>query len=148
MTGMMIVIPETFYGAGRHAIYLKAEIESYGLFLNFISQHFYLVGVMMVKVSVGLFLLRLTLSGFYRSFIWAMQIFMVMYTAAAIGKSLPTSNIRSRMLNIEATILTQCRPLGVLWKDPTIQQFTCFPPSTIRLLAYLNAGMSIFTTSS
>jgi hypothetical protein len=84
---MFIVIPEAYYGAGRHAYYLAADPakQEYGLYLNFISQPFFLVGVVLVKVSIGLFLLRLTPSQFFHRFIWCMLAFMATYTTVALS---------------------------------------------------------------
>jgi len=125
---MFIVIPQAYYGAGRHAYFLAADPakEEYALYLNFISQPFFLIGVTLVKVSVGLFLLRLTPSQFFHRFIWVMQAFMAIYTSVAL-----------------VTILTQCRPLKVLW-DSSITDAVCFSPLGLRACAYFNASCSIF----
>ena len=81
------VIADVYYGAGRHATYLKDPHKlSYGLYLNFVCQPFFLVGVVLVKVSIGLFLLRLTPSQFFHRFIIGMQAFMAIYTTIALGK--------------------------------------------------------------
>jgi hypothetical protein len=84
---MFIVIPEVYYGAGRHAYFLAVDPakQEYGLYLNFISQPVFNVAVALVKVSVGLFLLRLTPSQFFHRFIWCMQAFMAIYTTVAVG---------------------------------------------------------------
>jgi hypothetical protein len=75
------------YGAGRHKIYLNEHPAklSYGLYINFISQPFFLVAVVLVKVSVGLFLLRITPSQAFHRFIWGMIAFMAMYTSVALS---------------------------------------------------------------
>lgn len=83
-----MVVPDVYYGAGRHAFYLTDPAKrSYGLYLNFISQPFFLVAVVLVKVSVGVFLLRLTPSRSFCRFIWGMQAFMAIYTTIALCKS-------------------------------------------------------------
>ncbi|KAN0117815.1 hypothetical protein V8E51_003792 [Hyaloscypha variabilis] len=120
-----LVVPQAYYGAGRHAYYIPPAKESQGLYINFISQPFFLVGVMLVKVSIGLFLLRLTPSQFYHRFIWCMQAFMVIYSTVAL-----------------ITILTQCRPLTVIW-DPSVKNAVCFSPLGLRACAYFNAACSI-----
>jgi len=81
-----LVVPSAYYGAGRHAYYIPPATESHGLFINFVSQPFFLVGVVLVKVSIGLFLLRLTPSQFYHRFIWCMQAFMVIYSTVALSE--------------------------------------------------------------
>ena len=136
----MIVIPEVHYGAGRHVAYLPNAVDrSYGLYLNFISQPFYLVAIVLVKVSVGLFLLRLTPAVIYRRFIWGMQIFMGIYTTVALCRSSPLNDGQNNIDMLEGTILTQCRPLTVIW-DPSVKNAVCFSPPALRACAYFNAG--------
>ncbi|KUJ20502.1 uncharacterized protein LY89DRAFT_682224 [Mollisia scopiformis] len=121
-----LTIADVNYGAGRHEVYLTDAAKlSYGLYLNFISQPFFLVAVVLVKVSVGLFLLRLTPSQFFHRFIWCMIGFMAMYTTVSL-----------------ITILTQCRPLTVIW-DPSVKAI-CFTPLGLRACAYFNATCGIF----
>ncbi|KAF8867177.1 hypothetical protein BDZ45DRAFT_6492 [Acephala macrosclerotiorum] len=116
------------YGAGRHAIYLtNGPKHSYGLYLNFISQPFFLVAIVLVKVSVGLFLLRLTPSQFFHRFIWGMIGFMAMYSSVAL-----------------ITILTQCRPINFLWDATGTVKAVCFSPLGLRACAYFNATCGIF----
>jgi hypothetical protein len=88
---MFLVIPEVQNGAGRHAYFLADEPtkQGYALYLNFISEPVLTLGVSLVKVSIGLFLLRLTPSKFFRRFIWSMQAFMAIYTTIALGMSFP-----------------------------------------------------------
>jgi hypothetical protein len=138
---MGLVIPSAYYGTGRHAYYLDPATESYGLYLNFISQPFFLVGVVLVKVSIGLFLLRLTPSQFYHRFIWCMQAFMAIYTTVAMGKHpVRRANYNSiELMYFTVTILTQCRPLNVIW-DSSVKNAVCFSPLGLRASAYFNAG--------
>ncbi|KAE8444231.1 hypothetical protein EG329_000731 [Mollisiaceae sp. DMI_Dod_QoI] len=127
LIGEALTITDVSYGAGRHAVYLTdASKKSYGLYLNFIGQPIFLVAVVFVKVSIGLFLLRLTPSQFYHRFIWGMIAFMGMYTTVAL-----------------ITILTQCRPLNSIW-DPKVTKAICFSPLGLRACAYFNATCGIF----
>jgi hypothetical protein len=80
LVGMFVVIPEVHYGAGRHAAYLDAADQSFGLLLNFVTQPIYLTSISLVKVSIGLFLLRLSPVTFFRRFIMIMEAFVVIYT--------------------------------------------------------------------
>lgn len=123
-----LTIADVSYGAGRHAAYLTdVSKHSYGLYLNFISQPFFLVAVILVKVSVGLFLLRLTPSQFFHRFIWSMIGFMAMYSTVAL-----------------ITILTQCRPMHFLWDATGTVKAVCFSPLGLRACAYFNATCGIF----
>lgn len=68
---MMVIIPEVYYGAGRHAAYIQpASNIVTGLHLNFVTQPLCLIGLCLTKISVGLFLLRLTPSRRFQVFIW------------------------------------------------------------------------------
>lgn len=76
---MMIIIPEVAYGAGRHVQYIDPpENVTKGLHFNFVTQPLCLIGLCLTKVSVGLFLLRLTTSPKFRKFIIGMIIFTVL----------------------------------------------------------------------
>lgn len=75
---MMIIIPEVGYGAGRHWQYIDPpENVVKGLHLNFVTQPLCLIGLCLTKVSVGLFLLRLTPSTRFRRFIIGTIVFTV-----------------------------------------------------------------------
>jgi len=66
ITGQCIVIMQVVYGAGRHIEHIKPNDFSNGLKLNFISQPVYLLAICSVKLSVGLFLLRIAVKAIYR----------------------------------------------------------------------------------
>lgn len=83
----VITVVDVHYGAGRHLVYLtNPKDTSYGLYLNFITQPMILVGVVLVKASIGFFLYRLTPSQFFHRFIICMQVFMAVYTTIALGE--------------------------------------------------------------
>lgn len=80
---MMVIVPEVWYGAGRHVEYIQPPSHVVtGLHLNFVTQPLCLVGLCLTKVSVGLFLLRLTPSRRFRVFIWGVIVVTVL---SAIG---------------------------------------------------------------
>lgn len=86
----MLVIPEVHYGAGRHSFYILRDLGpeglKTGLKLNFATQITYVFAIALVKVSVGLFLLRLTPSKQYKYFIWSVLGFVTFYTIAGMGE--------------------------------------------------------------
>lgn len=86
----MVVIPEIYYGAGRHTFYILQDFGPEGLKtalkLNFITQVTYVFAIAFVKISVGLFLLRLTPSKQYKYFIWSILGFVAFYTIAGTGE--------------------------------------------------------------
>lgn len=76
---MMIIIPEVRLGAGRHVQYIQPpENVVKGLHLNFVTQPLCLIALCLTKVSVGLFLLRLTPSIKFRYFVIGTIIFTVL----------------------------------------------------------------------
>lgn len=76
---MIVIIPEVGYGAGRHAQYIQPSSNIVeGLHLNFVTQPLCLIALCLTKVSVGLFLLRLTPSPRYGKFILGTIIFTVL----------------------------------------------------------------------
>lgn len=87
---MMVIIPEVQYGAGRHAEYIvPASNIVRGLHLNFVTQPLCLLGLCFTKVSVGLFLLRITPTLTYRRFIWGMIIFTALSAAGNVCEYRP-----------------------------------------------------------
>ena len=76
---MMIIIPQVQRGAGRHVQYIEPKSNIViGLHLNFITQPLCLIALCLTKVSVGLFLLRLTPSRRFRQFIIGTIVFTVL----------------------------------------------------------------------
>jgi len=122
-----IIVPEVYYGAGRHIQYLKPEDISRGLKLNFLTQPLSFWSTTLVKVSVGFMLLRIAGKKSYaRWVIITLMTFMALYTIAGTF-----------------TIVFQCNNPRMLW-DPTLKP-VCMPPPTLRGLAYFNAAVAIFT---
>lgn len=84
---MMIIIPQVRLGAGRHVQYIEPkENISSGLHLNFVTQPLCLIALCLTKVSVGLFLLRLTPSLRFRYLVIGVTIFTVLSATANICK--------------------------------------------------------------
>lgn len=76
---MMVIIPQVQLGAGRHYQYIKPESNIVkGLHLNFVTQPLCLIGLCLTKVSVGLFLLRITPSKKFKWFLWGCIIFTIL----------------------------------------------------------------------
>ncbi|KAI9675737.1 MAG: hypothetical protein M1817_001104 [Caeruleum heppii] len=126
IAGLAVIIPEIQHGGGRHAAYLAPEMMSVGIKLNFITQPIYLWGIALAKISISLFLLRLTPVTGYQRFLWGLITFMLVYTSICF-----------------LTINLQCRPISFLWK-PTIKA-KCFSGPQLRALSYLNVVINILT---
>lgn len=67
---MIVIIPQVGYGAGRHVQYIKPSSDIVkGLRLNFVTQPLCLLALCLTKISVGVFLLRMTQKARLRLFI-------------------------------------------------------------------------------
>jgi hypothetical protein len=66
IAGQCIIVPEVYYGAGRHIEYIEMEHFKTSFRLNFVTQPMYLFAICLTKISVGLFLLRIAVRPFYR----------------------------------------------------------------------------------
>ncbi|KAI1371303.1 hypothetical protein F4677DRAFT_464403 [Hypoxylon crocopeplum] len=126
LSGMGVIIVEVHYGAGRHVAYLDPEVNKFGLKLNFISQPLYLVSISMVKMSIGLFLIRINSSIYYKRIVLGVILFLIAYTLACF-----------------ATLMLQCSNLAILW-DSSIQA-TCWSQSTLQGLSYANSTVNVTT---
>ena len=83
----MIIIPQVQLGAGRHWQYIEPpENIVKGLHLNFVTQPLCLIGLCLTKVSVGLFLLRITPSKRFQYFIWGCIVFTVLSSTGNLRK--------------------------------------------------------------
>jgi hypothetical protein len=69
IAGQCIIIPQVYYGAGRHIEYIELHHFQSSFKLNFITQPLYLVAICLTKISVGIFLLRIAVQPFYRRLI-------------------------------------------------------------------------------
>lgn len=84
---MMLFIPEVKYGAGRHVAYIDPPSNiPKGLKINFFTQPLSIIAVTLVKISIGLFLLRITPSVFYGRLIKGFIAFTSLSCAAHIRK--------------------------------------------------------------
>ncbi|KAK4182223.1 hypothetical protein QBC35DRAFT_510369 [Podospora australis] len=124
---MMVIIPQVQLGAGRHVQYIQPpENVAKGLHLNFVTQPLCLIGLCLTKVSVGLFLLRLTTSKGFKRFIIGMIIFTIL---SATGNFL--------------TVFFQCRPLAFTWGG--VPEGKCIPPGNLKFAAFFNSSVAVLT---
>ncbi|KAK4114687.1 hypothetical protein N656DRAFT_705020 [Canariomyces notabilis] len=124
---MMIIIPQVHYGAGRHVQYIHPPSNVVtGLHLNFVTQPLCLIGLCLTKVSVGLFLLRLTPSQKFRYFVIGTIVFTVL---SSTGNFL--------------TVFFQCRPLALTWDSSVPGE--CIPPANLKFAAFFNSSVAVLT---
>ncbi|KAK4125816.1 hypothetical protein N657DRAFT_654352 [Parathielavia appendiculata] len=124
---MMVIIPQVQVGGGRHVQYIQPpENVVKGLHLNFVTQPLCLISLCFTKVSVGLFLLRLTPSRNFRYIVIGMIVFTIMSH---------TGNL--------LTVFFQCRPLALAW-DSSVKG-ECIPPSHLKFAAFFNSAVAALT---
>ncbi|KAI0165292.1 hypothetical protein GGR52DRAFT_585325 [Hypoxylon sp. FL1284] len=126
LAGLGVIVTSVEYGAGRHAAYLDTDMNRLGLFFNFVSQPLYLWAIPMVKMSAGLFLLRISPNIYHRRILQGFMTFVMAYTLFSF-----------------LTLMLQCTNLAMFW-DTRIQT-TCWPQSTLQGLVYSNAAAIIKT---
>ncbi|KAK8057055.1 integral membrane family protein [Apiospora saccharicola] len=126
LAGLGVVIPQVYYGAGRHIVYLAPDVATMGLKINFVSQAVYLWAIPAVKMSIGLFLLRIAPNKIYRRMLQGVMVFTMVYTMFCF-----------------LTLLLQCTNLAILW-DPTVQA-TCWSKGTLQMLSHVNSIINIVT---
>lgn len=116
-------IAQVAYGAGRHEAYLSADVIEVGLKLNYIGQVLFLWAPCFVKVSIALFLLRVTPDLVLRKIVQTAMFFILAWNFSCF-----------------MTLLLQCKNLAVIWRPSTVT--TCWSTQTIHSLGWASAGKS------
>ncbi|GIK07579.1 hypothetical protein Aspvir_003245 [Aspergillus viridinutans] len=125
LAGWAIIIPEVIYGAGRHSAYVMDTAVKANQ-LNFATQGIYMWAIGLVKVSIGLFLLRFAPRRGYKVFIWVIIVLMSLYTTICFF-----------------TLIFQCHNIRSIW-DPSVKS-KCFKPTQLLQLSYTNTALNILT---
>lgn len=121
LAGMGVTLGQVANGAGRHAAYLDPPTIRMGLKLNYVGQVIFLWAPCMVKVSIGLFLLRVTPDVIHRKVIYGAISFILAWT-----------------LSCFITLLLQCENIRVIWDDSV--QTVCWSVEVIHALGWASAG--------
>ncbi|KAI5814914.1 hypothetical protein BZA77DRAFT_388716 [Pyronema omphalodes] len=106
-----MVIMSAQHGAGKHMKDIEPLDISLALKYNFISQVFAVPCMMMVKVSIGMFLLRLASTKMYRNICLGFIVIMTAYSTASTF-----------------SIIFQCLPIEFTW-DTTVPGGKCLAPA-------------------
>ncbi|PLB47462.1 integral membrane family protein [Aspergillus steynii IBT 23096] len=125
LAGWAIIIPEVRYGAGRHTAYVL-DTATMATHLNFATQAIYMWAIGLVKISIGLFLLRFAPRRGYKVFIWVVIVLMFLYTAICFF-----------------TLIFQCKDIRSIW-DQSVKS-ECFKPPQLLALSYTNTALNILT---
>ena len=119
-------------GLGRHIFYLSQnqhslEQLSEAIKLQCFIQIVIIVGVMFVKVSIALFLLRIFGLGHERWWRWSLYFIMWITVLTSLSSAI--------------IALAQCRPIRKLW-NPTVRG-SCWSPETVVAFGEYNGGKSM-----
>ncbi|KAJ6012693.1 hypothetical protein N7522_003048 [Penicillium canescens] len=125
LCGFAIIVPEVQYGAGRHTVYVE-HTASKAMHLNFATQAIYLWAIGLVKVSIGLFLLRFAPQKGYKIFIWVVIVLMTLYTAICF-----------------LTLMFECKDIRTNWDKNVVSE--CFSSRQLLILSYTNTALNILT---
>ncbi|OOF95097.1 hypothetical protein ASPCADRAFT_515605 [Aspergillus carbonarius ITEM 5010] len=125
LSGWAVVIPEVIYGAGRHTVYVE-NTATIAMHLNFATQAIYMWAIGLVKVSIGLFLLRFAPRRSYKIFIWVVMVIMALYTIICFF-----------------TLVFECKDMRSIWDENVKSK--CFTTTQLLKLSYTNTGLNILT---
>ncbi|GKZ70862.1 hypothetical protein AnigIFM60653_000072 [Aspergillus niger] len=125
LAGFAVIIPEVIYGAGRHTVYVE-NTASIATHLNFATQGIYMWAIGLVKISIGLFLLRFAPRRGYKIFIWVVIVIMLLYTMICF-----------------LTLMFECKDIRTIWDENVKSQ--CFTSTQLLELSYTNTGLNILT---
>ncbi|KAH0610245.1 uncharacterized protein H6S33_011772 [Morchella sextelata] len=122
----ILVVVGMFFGFGEHIDKVPPNEYKIGLMISWITQLLYIPGVCIAKISVSLFIRRLSPYKTYTKIAWFIIVFMVTYT-----------------IMMFFFILTQCHPFGLTW-DKSLQG-KCLSPQFMSILAYGHSAANITT---
>ncbi|RPB11326.1 hypothetical protein P167DRAFT_220472 [Morchella conica CCBAS932] len=122
----VLVMVGMFFGFGEHIDKVPPNEYKIGLMISWITQLLYIPGVCIAKISVSLFIRRLSPYRTYTKIAWFIIVFMVTYTIIMFF-----------------FILTQCHPFNLAW-DKSLQG-KCLSPQFMNVLAYSHSACNITT---
>ncbi|KAK1963320.1 hypothetical protein LY78DRAFT_614479 [Colletotrichum sublineola] len=127
MAGMTIFSVQAFHGLGKHTLTIIEEdmviMRKSSFFQSIISS---IAGLALLKVSIGLSLLRLSRSVWYSRALWALIVFVSAYSFMAW-----------------MTFFFYCRPLEGYW-DKSLKP-KCYPITLFVKFGLANTAFNIFT---
>ncbi|KAK1451894.1 hypothetical protein CMEL01_06468 [Colletotrichum melonis] len=127
MAGMTIFSVQSFYGLGKHTLIIPAEnmviMRKSSFFQSIISS---IAGLALLKVSIGLSLLRLSNGIWYSRCLWALIVFVSAYSFMAW-----------------MTFFFYCQPLEGYW-DKSLKP-KCYPITLFIKFGLINTAFNIFT---
>jgi len=120
---------EVKLGMGKHETD-PSLMSNFGQIMQWTYYHsiIIVVGISLMKMSVGLFLFRLVQGTRYKRFIIAMLAFLVAFTFACVG-----------------TLVFQCWPIEAAWDFTVRPTSRCFSTDTFRSIGLFNGSINIAT---
>ncbi|KAH6659727.1 hypothetical protein BKA67DRAFT_545547 [Truncatella angustata] len=125
---MVCLVGETHHGAGRHSFDIQLEEWGKLSYWQYIHGPLLVSGISLVKVSLGLFLLRFVQGKWYKRFIIFMIVFILLFT-----------------LSCDLTLALQCIPPYASYMFPRPPDAKCFSTDTFLKLSTFNGVMNILT---
>ncbi|CAK3762506.1 hypothetical protein AC579_1709 [Lecanosticta acicola] len=128
---MVCFVYETNYAIGKHSLCITPkEYEMFGKWQYFHSM-WSMIGVVIVKISIALFLARLVPPGKkWQRLLWGIIVFLVCFCLSCLG-----------------TLIFQCIPISAAW-DSSLRaekSTTCFSNSTFTDIGLINSTINCVT---
>ncbi|GKZ30279.1 hypothetical protein AbraIFM66950_008542 [Aspergillus brasiliensis] len=140
--GFAVIIPEVIYGAGRHTVYVE-NTASIATHLNFATQGIYMWAIGLVKISIGLFLLRFAPRRGYKIFIWVVMGMSSCYGCTLMFTGVEAVDHSILLCLIYETLMFECKNIRSIW-DKNVKS-ECFTSTQLLKLSYTNTGLNILT---
>jgi hypothetical protein len=143
IAGQCIIVPQVYYGAGRHIEYIRIPDFQTSFKLNFITQPLYLFAICLTKISVGFFLLRIAVQPFYRRLIIGIMGKLEWFLCMRSKWLIQAAFMSFYTIGCFFTLVLQCTDLRVQW-DQSVKG-TCWSTQTLKSLSYTNQALNILT---
>lgn len=115
------------HGTGQHRSELTDEAAQTALHFWYFCEIFYTISTCLLKLAVGMFLLRITVHPWH---IWIIR--MIMIVAGFVG------------VGYTALVLAQCRPMSYWWDlDPT-HEGKCLDASLVMIFTFVVSALNSF----
>lgn len=127
-TGYLICqLGGAIYGTGQRRENLSDENAQTALRYWFFCEVFYTMATCMLKIAVGLFLLRITIVPLH---VWIIR--LIMMVAAFLGVA------------YTLLVLFQCNPISAWWDLDPNNQGTCLSASLVMIFTFVVSGLNSF----
>ncbi|TLD17762.1 uncharacterized protein PgNI_01381 [Pyricularia grisea] len=123
-----VQIQAVHYGAGQHKIDLDPQNYSSAMELMYVSQILYIASTCILKISVGFFLLRISVKPCH---IWAVRILMLVSLLFGVSYLM--------------VVAMQCLPVSVFWEISPRDPYQCLPQNVLLVLTYCGSVINGLT---